>query len=296
MQNQWVHRLVTAGAAALLVSTVLFAQARERVAYVTAWDAKTHAPVTGLSADAFDVREDGVRREVLRVEPATSPMPIAILVDNTQAARNSISDIRKALTAFITAADGLGPIAIIGVADRPTILQDYTTNQKALRDGVGKVFAMPGSGATLLDAIVEVSKGLEKREEDRAALVVLTLENREFSTRHYTDVLEGLAKGGAQMHAVVMTTRAGTSLEDEARNRANVLDRGPKESGGTHEDVLTSQAFEPKMQELAAVLKSQYKVVYARPEMLIPPEKFEVKSTRDTVEMTGGQARHQAIR
>ena len=296
MQNHWVHRLVTGGAAALLISTVLFAQAKERVAYVTAWDEKTHAPVTGLGPDAFNVREDAVRREVLRVEPATSPMPVAILVDNTQAARNNISDIRKALTTFVTALDGIGPIAIVGVADRPTILQDYTTNQTLLLAGVGKVFAMPGSGATLLDAIVETSKGLEHREEDRAALVVLTLENREFSTRHYTEVLEGLAKGGAQMHVVVMTTRAGMSLEDEARNRANVLDRGPKESGGTHEDVLTSQAFEPKMKELAAALKSQHKVVYSRPEMLIPPEKFEVKSTKDTVEMSGGQARHQAVR
>jgi len=75
-----------------------------------------------------------------------------------------------------------------------------------------------------------------------------------------------------------------------------VLDRGPKESGGTHEDVLTSQAFEPKMKELAAALKSQHKVVYSRPEMLIPPEKFEVKSIKDTIEMSGGQARHQAVR
>lgn len=296
MQNQWVHRLVTGGAAALILSTVLFAQAKERIAYVNAWDAKTHAPVTGLGPDAFNVREDDVRREVLRVEPATSPMAVAILVDNTQAARNNISDIRKALTAFIKDLDGIGPIAIIGVADRPTILREYTTDQKQLLDGVGRVFAMPGSGATLLDAIVETSKGLEKREEDRAALVVLTLENREFSNRHYTDVLESLAKGGAQMHVVVMTTRAGTSLEDEARNRAQVLDRGPKESGGTYEDVLTSQAFEPKMKELAAVLKSQHKIVYSRPEMLIPPEKFEVKSTKDTIEMSGGQARHQAAR
>lgn len=296
MQNQLVHRLVTAGAAALLISTVLFAQARERVAYVNAWDAKTHAPITGLGPDAFAIREDGVKREVLRVEPATTPMPVAILVDNTQAARNNISDIRKALTTFVKDLDGLGPISIIGVADRPTILQDYSTNQKLLLSGVGRVFAMPGSGATLLDAIVEISKGLERREEDRAALVVLTLENREFSTRHYSEVLEGLAKGGAQLHAVVMTTRAGMSLEDEARNRASVLDRGPKESGGTHEDVLTSQAFEVKMKELAAILKSQHRVVYARPEMLIPPEKFEVTSTKDTIEMSGGQARHQTVR
>ena len=65
--------------------------------YVSAWDQKTRAPITGLGTDAFAVREDGARREVLRVTPATSPMAVAILVDNSQAARDHIADIRKAL-------------------------------------------------------------------------------------------------------------------------------------------------------------------------------------------------------
>jgi hypothetical protein len=223
-------------------------------------------------------------------------MPIAILVDNTQAARDHIADIRKALTTFVHDLDGIGPIAIIGLADRPTILQDYTTTQKQLLDGIGKVFAMPGSGATLLDAIVETSKGLGRRKEDRAALVLLTTENREFSDRHYNEVLDELLKGGAAMHAVILTTRAGNSLDDPARNRAFVLDRGPKDSGGTRTDVLTSQAFEIKMKELAAILKSQHRVVYARAEQLIPPKKIEITSAKDGVEMSGGQARGQAIR
>jgi hypothetical protein len=278
------------------LSITLVAQGTERVAYVSAWDAKTHAPITGLGPDAFAVREDGTRREVLRVTPATTPMAVAILVDNSQAARDNISDIRRALTTFVHELDGVGPIAIIGVADRPTILRDYTTSQKDLLDGIGKVFAMPDSGATLLDAIVEISKGIEKRPEDRAAMVVLTTENTEFSTRHYTDVLEGLAKGGAMMHAVVLTSPAGSSLDDAARNRASVLDRGPKESGGTRSDVLASQAFEMKLKELAAILKSQHRVVYSRPQTLIPPQKIEITSAKDGVEASGGAARGQAIR
>ena len=289
-------RLVAGGASAFLLSGVLFAQANERVAYVSAWDAKTRAPITGLGADAFAVREDGVRREVLRVTPATSPMAVAILVDNSQAARDSIADVRRALTTFIKDLDGVGPIAIVGVADRPTILRDYTTNQKQLLDGVGRVFAMPDSGATLLDAIVEISKGLEKRDEDRAALVVLTTENREFSTRHYSEVLEGLTKGGAMMHTVVLTSGAGPTLDDPARNRAVVLDRGPRESGGTMSDVLASQAFEVKLKELAAILKSQHRVVYTRPQQLIPPQKIAIASAKAGVDASGGQARKQAIR
>jgi hypothetical protein len=289
-------RLLYGGACALLISVAVLAQANERIVYVSAWDQKTRAPITGLGVDAFSVREDGALREVLRVAPATSPMPIAILVDNTQAAREHIADIRKALTSFVKALSGVGPIAIVGLADRPTILRDYSSDQKQLLDGVNKVFAMPDSGATLLDAIVETSRGLQKREEDRAAIVILTTENIEFSNRHYNDVLEALTRGGAALHAVVLTTPAGSSLSEEARNRAFVLDRGPKESGGTRTDVLTSQAFEGKLLELAAILKSQHRVVYARPQTLIPPQKIEVTSTKAGVEASGGQARGQAAR
>lgn len=298
-------RLIAGGAVALLLSIsslgttasrVHAAQSNERVAYVSAWDAKTRVLVTGLGTTDFVVREDGARRELLRVTPATTPMAVAILVDNSQAARDHIADVRKALTAFVKALDGVGPIAIIGIADRPTILRDYTTDQKQLADGIGRVFAMPDSGATLLDAIVEVSTGLKRREEDRAALVVLTTENTEFSNRHYTDVLKGLAAGGAMMHAVILNTPAGASLSEEARNRSVVLDRGPKESGGTRIDVLASQAFEGKMTELAALLKSQHRVIYSRPESLIPPEKVEITSAKAGVDASGGPARGQKVR
>lgn len=293
-------RLLSGGAAALLISAlsapVAFAQANERTAYVSAWDAKTRAPITGLGPTDFDIKEDGAKREVLRVTAATSPMPVAILVDNSQAARDHISDVRKALGSFVKALDGVGPIAIVGIADRPTILRDYTTDQKLLAEGIGKVFAMPDSGATLLDAIVEVSNGLRRREEDRAAIVVLTTENVEFSNRHYTDVLEALKNGGAMLNAVVLTTPAGASLTDEARNRGFVLDRGPKETGGTRIDVLASQAFDVKLKELAAILKSQHQVVYARPQRLIPPQKIEIASAKAGVDATGAPARGQKDR
>ena len=295
-------RVVAGSVVALLCTTtsapsaLSAAQANERVAYVNAYDEKTRAPITGLGTRDFVVREDGMAREVLRVTPATSPMAIAVLVDNTQAATDHIADIRRALTAFVKSLQGLGPVAIVGVADRPTILRDYTTDQQQLQDGVGKVFAMPGAGATLLDAIFEISRGLQKREEDRAAMVILTTENIEFSPRHYNEVLEALGRGGAQLHAVILNTPAGSALNDPARNRASVLDLGPKRSGGTRSDVLTSQSFEGELQELAAILKSQHRVVYARPQTLIPPEKIEISSAKPDVIASGGPARGQPVR
>ncbi len=286
-----IARALAGGIALVALAIVLQAQGRERALYVSVFDTSTRAPVKDLKPDDFLVREDNVRREVLRVTPATSPMPVAVVFDNSAPATDTIADLRRALQAFVKALDGVGPIALISVADRPTISVDYTTNQKALLDGAGRVFAVPGSGATLLDAIVETSKGLGKREADRAAIVVITTERVEYSQLYYEQVLDALRPSGAALHAVVLQNPRGSLDSDEARNRATVLDRGPRESGGMRFDVLTSQAYEGRLSELATILKSQLRIVYARPESLIPPERIEVSTTKPGLEAHGTPAR-----
>jgi hypothetical protein len=90
-----VRRLLAVGAAsALLWPLSLGAQARERVAYVSVVERATAQPVAELSPADVIIREDGVRREVLRITKATGPMHIAVLVDNSAAAESAIPNIR----------------------------------------------------------------------------------------------------------------------------------------------------------------------------------------------------------
>jgi hypothetical protein len=274
----------------------LLAQATERVLYVSALDARTRAPIENLSVSDVRVTEDGRAREVVRVSPATTPMPVAVIVDNQAAAQRTIADLRNALVSFLAELDGVGPIALITTADRPTIVQDYTTDAAKLRDAATRIFAQPDSGATLLDAIVEVSKGLSKREDDRAAIVLVTLELTEFSTLHYTQVLDGLKSSGAMMSAVVLTNQTGSMQNDAARNRAVVLDRGTVETGGVRVDVLTSMSYGGALTQVAGALRHQHRVVYARPQTLIPPERIAVTAVKDGVTVTGAPARGQKER
>jgi len=295
IMRQGLTRRGTAGGLLLLLASItLAAQASDRVLYVTVFERDTYAPVTGLGPTDVVIREDGAAREVLRVDPATSPMPIAVIVDNSAGASATIPDLRRALATFLRDLDGIGPIALITVADRPTVHQDYTTNQEALQAAAGRIFAGPQSGATLLDALIEVNRGLEKRESDRAAVVVVTTENVEYSTRHYRDVLEGLQASGAVMHAIVYTNGGRLGLDDAARNRASVLDLGPKESGGIRFDVLTSMSYEAKLQDIARILTSQQRVVYSRPPRLLPPETIEVAAAKPGLTASGAPARGQA--
>ena len=289
-------RLFVVGLGVVALSSLLVAQPAERVLYVSALDAKTRKPVDTLAVGDLRVTEDGVVREVLRVTPATTPMPVAVLVDNQAAMQPAIADIRGALTAFLAGIDGLGPVALVTTADRPTILQDYTTDAARLRDAANRIFAMPDSGATTLDAIVEVSRGLGKRESDRAAMVLVTPELTEFSTLHYSQVLDSLEASGAMMSAVVLLNMRGSIDDDASRNRAVILDRGVKESGGWREDVLTSISYKQALEQIAAVLTHQYRVVYARPQTLIPPERVSVEASRDNLLVAGAPARGQKER
>jgi hypothetical protein len=271
-------------------------QARERVLYVSAFDTSTFQPVATISPDHVVVREDGARREILRVAPATSPMPTAIIVDNSQAVAPAIADLRRALTSFVGALGEVGPVALVTIADRPTIVADYTTSLKSVSDAAARLFHGPNSGATLLDAITDVAKGLAKREADRAAVVVVTSENTEFSHFRHQDTLAALKTSGASLHAVVLLNPQGSLDSDEERSRATVLDRGPRESGGVRLDVLTSMSFESRLKDLAAILTSQQRVVYARPDSLIPPEKVEVSSGKAGIDVRGTPARGQGAR
>src|SRR5690349_16441841 len=159
--------------ASLATQTTAVAQrpvARERTLFVSAVDGDGE-PVANLGPDAFVVREDGVRREILRVSRATEPIDVAILIDNSQAAREEITFFRESLSKFVSQMAPGNHIALIGLSDRPTILVDYTDDTKRLTSTVGGLFSMSGSGMTLLDAIYETSKGLEKRETPRAVMV-----------------------------------------------------------------------------------------------------------------------------
>ena len=265
------------------------APAREGVLYTSVVD-KQGEPVTGLGPDEFVVREDGVRREVLRVTPATEPMAIALLIDNSQAATDDIRNIRDGVTAFVQQMHTEHDIALITIGDRPTIVQDYTRNLELLKQGIGRLYAVPSAGMTLLDALVETSRGLERREAARAVIIPVITDGTEFSNRHHQDVIDNLKRGGAALHAVTIGTFP-TSIADPIRNRATVLDEGPRVTGGQRVTLLTSMAVEKALGKLARELSNQHKVVFGRPESLLQPETVTVSVTRPGLTARGALER-----
>ena len=104
----------------------LDAQSRQRKIYTSLVD-KKGVPVATVTPGDLVVREDGVAREILSVAPATDPMRVALLVDNSQNATSSIQFLRAALGAFATRLTAAGPRRVI--RSRPADLKvDATTD------------------------------------------------------------------------------------------------------------------------------------------------------------------------
>ena len=82
--------------------------------YVSVLDADG-APVAELTVEDFTVREDGLHREVLRVSPATKPMQVALLVDNSVAMSPYLRDPRNGLESFVEQLAGDHEVAVIHV-------------------------------------------------------------------------------------------------------------------------------------------------------------------------------------
>jgi len=251
------------------------AQSVERQLYVSVVD-RDGTPVPGLTADDFIVREDGNRREVLRVGPATTGMQIALLVDTSQAATRAMKEIRDALGEFVTRLLPGNELALITFGERPTIRVDYTSSAEAMRQSIGRLFAMPGSGAYLLDAIDLTLDGIDRRRPARPVIIVVTTEGIEYSHTYYQSILRDLDATATAFHAIVLESEGGTGFDEAARNRRFVIDEGTRASGGRRHNLLTTMALEATLRQVGEDLANQYLVVYARPDTLIPPDTIEV--------------------
>jgi hypothetical protein len=258
-------------------------------------------PVPDLGPSDFVVREDNTAREVLRVGPAEEPMEIALLVDTSQAARNQIAHIRQALPPFVTTltqpneAGRHNQISVIGIGERPTILAEYSTDPAQVKKGIDRIWSLQGSGMYLLDAIIEVTKGLKKREAARPVLIAIATSGVEYSNRYHDQAIDPLKAAGAAFYALLLG-QPDTSLSTESRERAIVVDEGPRVTGGYQEQLLTGMALAPKLTVLANQLTHQYKVTYSRPESLIPPEKITVSAAKPGLVARGTPIREDQVR
>ena len=255
------------------------AQAQRAAIYASVLD-RDGKPVASVDPTDLVVREDNVTREILAITPATDPLRIAVLVDTSQAMQPHIANLRDALRAFVARTAGRHAVSLVSFGERPTVLADYTRDAARLQNAAQRVFAQPGAGAHLLDAIIEVAGGLRSQEGARSALVVVTGEGPEFSGRYHMSAVDAVRDAGATLHSLVLSRRGVDFRGEAAREREFAVAKGARLTGGRIEQLLTSMALRSRLEALADELNHQHRVEYATTGAADRAEKVHVMATR----------------
>jgi hypothetical protein len=226
-------------------------------------------PLRALGPQDVAVQEDGIARELTRVELDQRPLTVAVLVDTSESAgRFYRLTVVDAILQFLLRLPEGSRYALWTTGDRPTKILDYGETRAAAARALRRVVAQGGN--TLLDALVEASRDLKEREDARSAIVVVTGTGIGFANYDRRTVVDTVSRHPATVLAVQVDegrTEEGLGGRDfvSGPDYDYVLSSLAKSSGGVRETVLSSMGIERVLKALAAELTSRYRISYLGP-------------------------------
>ena len=242
-----------------------------RTVYISAVDNKD-APVDGLTAADFTIKEDGKTREIVSAEIARTPIEAVLMLDDSGL---GLGAIRQGAGQFVETLQGRAEFAIITMAGRNLPLVDFTADPPTLYAGLQKMLTRNVPSTYILDGLVEVAQTLQRRKAVRPVILLVVVEGEELSSARPEVVTNEIQKSGAKLYYVGLgppatqgnrpayaAARAGESTEDESGRRNAVIGSAPGNSGGRSEQILQPSGLPGLLKQIAVELAGQYAVTY----------------------------------
>jgi len=294
--KQVTAALVLATGLAGMVCATTAAQDRgtrgRRTVYVSALDDR-NAPVADLTRADLTVQEDGRAREIIAVEPAKTPLHVALMADDSGLA---LAPIREGLGAFIERLQNKAAMSIITTGGRNLTLVDYTTNALTLYEGVKKISARNTEGSYLIDGLIDTSQALARRGAARPVIVAIVLESEELSSAGADRALDAIQATGVAVNIISIGTAGVIGMRplssfndasvDGSSRRNAVIASAPERTGGLFAQLPAASGIPTTMRMLAGELATQYAVVYADAMTTTGKGvKLEIETTRGGVKL-----------
>jgi VWFA-related protein len=219
--------------------------------------------VTDLGRDDFVVLEDGVKQDLTAFAQKELPISLVLLLDMSASMNANVKTVRHAAARMVGKLRPIDEAEIVEFNQGPHLLQEFTSDQSALLDAIGR--ARP-AGATALHNVLYITlKDLQRRapsSEIRRRAIVLLSDGEDTASMVTDDQVMELARS-AEVNIYAIKIGAAGSERDETGEQARyLLTTLAKESGG--------QAFFPEevsrlagiYDRIAQELQSQYSIGY----------------------------------
>ncbi len=221
--------------------------------------------VRGLTADDFELFEDGVEQPIAQFTDARVPVSLGVLLDGSDSMRGSaVEDAREAVDRFLSYARPDDEAFVASFNHRPRLAAPWTRPPTAVRGALADL--VPSGGTAIYDALAETARLFDRRSHVRAAMVVISDGADTASGRSLSEALEELRRSDAFVYALAID--APDALES-TRVNPETLREITGLTGGYTEVVRSAAELGPATARIAEELNSQYTLGY---DALRPPD------------------------
>jgi Ca-activated chloride channel family protein len=233
---------------------------------VTVTDGTTRY-VTDLTADDFNVFEDGVKQDVTFFSRTNLPIALALLLDTSASMESKLPTAQEAAIGFAKRLRPQDLAEVIDFDSRVVVLANFTNGASDLEQAIHKTSA--GGSTSLYNAIYIALKDLKKviaknTEEIRRQAIVLLSDGEDTSSLlPFEEVLDLAKRSETAIYAIGLRSADGPGSSSKGFKEAEfVLRQFAQETGGR-------TYFPAQVSELPAIygqiseeLSSQYTVGY----------------------------------
>lgn len=223
--------------------------------YATVFDHKGKY-LDGLESRSFEVLDEGKPQPIVTFESNQAELSCAILLDTTGSMFRALPGVKNAVLRLVDQFRDNDSVAIYGFSASLEVLQDFTSDKKALRAAVLRTRA---AGQTaLFDAIAQTAQQIGQRK-GKKVMIVFTDGDDNASVLNVNAALSRVKKLGIPVYSIA---------QGEAVSNA-ALSRGLKEisqiTGGVPYTVKKPKEVEPVFADISEDLQHGYLLTYKPP-------------------------------
>jgi len=228
----------------------------------TVLDAEGHL-VTNLSRDAFGIQEDGLDQTISVFSSERVPVGLGVLLDASDSMFGQrMVDARAAVERFLfTLLDPADEFFLNVFNHQPRALTPWTSTPSVVSDALATL--RPSGATAMYDAVVNAMPQIERRNRQRAALLIISDGADTASDATLRDVRAALLRSDAFVYAIAIDPPKGFPINRQVNSAA--LSEITGQSGGRTEVVHDAAGLNLATSTIAEELNHQYVLGYSSP-------------------------------
>lgn len=216
--------------------------------------------VTGLGRDDFEIYEDGTPQVVSQFVDGRLPVSLGLLLDTSDSMFGPrLREARGAVDRFLfELLDQQDEYFILAFNHAPHLLTEWTADPFEVRRALDAI--QPSGATAAYDAVIAGLPLVERRNRQRAALVIVSDGADTASDASPRDVRNALLRSDAFVYAIAIDARPQRAIN--ARVNPQTLREITDQSGGRTEVVQSTAELEGATSRIANELSHQYMLGY----------------------------------